>query len=96
MHDIKNIEQNETDVKENLKKRNFDLSIIDDVLKLNTRRKELVRIVEDSRFEIKNLSKEIGPLKKKGEDASHLTDQVANIKKEIANSEHELEILEKG
>ena len=40
MHDIKHFEANTESVKENLQKRNFDISLVDKALELNTKRKE--------------------------------------------------------
>ena len=42
MHDIKYFENHADEVKENLKKRDFDLSVVDKVLTLNGERKELL------------------------------------------------------
>ncbi|TDJ08805.1 MAG: serine--tRNA ligase [Deltaproteobacteria bacterium] len=91
MHDIKFFEANTEAVKENLKKRNFDTSLVDKALELNAKRKELTKLVEDNRAEIKNISKEIGMLKKEGKDASEVMSTVANIKASIEGENVELE-----
>ena len=95
MHDIKFFEANTESVKENLKKRNFDTSLVDKALELNTKRKELTKLVEDNRAEIKNISKEIGMLKKEGKDASHIMSKVAEIKSSIEEENTQLDITEK-
>lgn len=90
MLDLKLIENDPELVIANLKKRNFDTSLIDEIKSLNKLRKELTTKVETTRAEIKNYSKEIGQLKKNGEDATELMDKVASLKKSIEDSETEL------
>lgn len=90
MLDLKLIENDPEFVISNLKKRNFDTSIIEEIKSLNQLRKELTTKVETTRAEIKNYSKEIGQLKKNGEDATELMNKVADLKKSIENSEAEL------
>ena len=64
MHDIKHFETNTDQVKKNLSKRGFDLSLVDSVLELNAKRKKLTTEVESNQAEIKKLSKEVGSIKK--------------------------------
>lgn len=90
MLDLKLIENDPELVIANLKKRNFDTSIIDEIKSLNQLRKELTTKVETTRAEIKSYSKEIGQLKKNGEDATELMDKVSSLKKSIEDSEAEL------
>ena len=94
MHDIKNFENNVEEVKSNLSKRNFDLGPVEDVLLLNGRRKELIQFVETKRAEIKRASKEIGMLKKNGDDASSQMAKVSELKKSISEKDHDLEQVE--
>ena len=70
MHDIKFIESNSDYVKENLGKRKFDISVIDEAIALNKSRKSLTTSVEKNQSEIKSISKEVGQKKKNGEDAT--------------------------
>ncbi|RLA62754.1 MAG: serine--tRNA ligase [Epsilonproteobacteria bacterium] len=95
MHDIKFFEANTAEVKENLKKRNVDISLVDKALDLNAKRKELTKFVEDKRAEVKSISKEIGLLKKEGKDASHIMSQVAEIKSSIEGQNLQLDETEK-
>ena len=90
MLDLKLIQNDPEAVKLNLNKRHFDSSIIDEVLKLNERRKELIALVESKRAETKKLSKEVGMLKREGKDASELMAQVTEIKNNIEASDKEL------
>ena len=94
MHDIKNFENNVEEVKSNLSKRNFDLGPVEDVLLLNGKRKELIQFVETKRAEIKRTSKEIGMLKKKGDDASSQMAKVSELKKSISEKDNDLEQVE--
>ncbi len=95
MHDIKFFESNTDEVKKNLSKRGFDLSLVDKAISLNAKRKELTGKVEGHRAEVKSLSMEIGKLKKEGKDASEIMNSVAKIKKEIESQEISLTEVEK-
>jgi seryl-tRNA synthetase len=94
MLDVKMIVDKHSSVVENLQKRNFDTGVIDQLVSLNATRKELTGEVERMRAKIKQLSKEIGPLKKKGEDASALMEQVTQIKSEMEGKDKGLEDIE--
>lgn len=91
MHDIKYFTENVEKVKANLGARNFDISLIDQVLELNQKRKNLTTQVETKRAETKKISQEVGEIKKKGGDASALMKSVGDIKALIESSEKELE-----
>ena len=95
MLDIKLIVSESEMVKENLKNQGFDIELIDKVIALDSQRKELVSKTNQLRADVNALSKQIGPLKKKGEDASALMEQVANIKKEMSSlDEQEKSVVE--
>jgi seryl-tRNA synthetase len=94
MHDIRYVTENQEAVKANLKKRNFDTKVVDDVIELNQKRKSLTTLVETKRAETKKISQEVGEIKKKGGDASALMKQVADIKTQIESSEKELEDIQ--
>jgi seryl-tRNA synthetase len=95
MHDIKYFIENTDKVKENLSKRRFDLHTVDEVLALNAKRKELVSFVDSKKAEINKISKEIGILKKQGQDGAALMGQVSAMKAEIENKNAELEETQK-
>lgn len=90
MHDIKYFSENTELVKANLKKRGFDLSIVDQVISLNSKRRELTQSVETKKADVNKHSKEIGMLKKEGKDATEKMNQVHQIKKEIEEGEAQL------
>ncbi len=87
MLDIKFIAENPDEVKKNLSKRKFDLSLIDSVLNLNEKRKSHIKLVEDTRAEVKSLSREVGEKKKAGLDASEIMEKVSGLKSSIENEE---------
>lgn len=91
MHDIKYFSDNVEKVKANLRARNFDVSLVDQVLDLNQKRKHLTTQVETKRAETKKISQEVGEIKKKGGDATALMKSVSEIKSHIENAEKELE-----
>lgn len=95
MLDIKKIETDFVNVKTALKNRNFDTSIIDELLVLNKKRKELTTASETKKAEINKLSKEIGELKKNKQDADHLMKQVAALKSEMESDANELDEVQK-
>lgn len=91
MLDLKFVVENKDEVIANLQKRKADTHIIETVVELDTKRKELISSVESTRAEVKKLSKEIGQLKKNGEDASDLMLKVGELKSGITSKEQELD-----
>lgn len=91
MLDIKKIESDFENVKRNLKNRNFDTALIDEVLSLNKTRKNLTTASETKKAEINKLSKEIGELKKNKQDAAGPMGQVATLKAEMDKEAKELD-----
>jgi seryl-tRNA synthetase len=83
MLDIKNIENDFDNVKKSLQNRNFDTSILDQLLALNKKRKELTTSSETQKAELNKLSREIGELKKNKQDADALMKKVASIKNSL-------------
>ncbi|MHA1444900.1 MAG: serine--tRNA ligase, partial [Candidatus Hodarchaeales archaeon] len=59
----------------------------DEVISLDEKWRNLLQQVNDLRKTRNQISREIGPLKRKGEDISSLTKRVSNIKKEIIELE---------
>ena len=91
MLDIKKIENDFEAVKKNLGNRNFDISILDQIVELNKQRKILTTASETKKAEINKLSREIGELKKNKQDASNLMSQVATFKNVMEKEANELE-----
>src|SRR3989344_5653373 len=87
MLDIKFIRQNQEIVKENLRKRNFDIGAIDKVLSLDEKRRHILKELEEARSEINKKSKGIPT-------ASEIED-LKKVKEKIKIMESELELVEK-
>jgi len=64
MLDIKKIETDFDTIKNTLAKRNFDTSILDQIVQLNKNRKTLTLSSETKKAEINKISREIGEIKK--------------------------------
>lgn len=96
MLDIKKIEEQTDAVKKNLGSRKFDISVIDEILELNKKRKNLTTSSETQKSEINKLSKDIGELKKNKQDATELMSKVTTLKSQMEGDAKELDsILEK-
>src|SRR5437868_6461991 len=91
MLDIKKIESDFETVKKKLSHRNFDTSILDQIVELNKKRKTLTTLSETKKAEINKLSREIGELKKNKQDAVGPMGQVANLKAEMEKEANELD-----
>lgn len=90
MLDIKRLEENTQAIKDNLASRNADVSLVDQVISLNQKRRALTTSVENRKAEANKLSREVGELMKNKQDATALKDQVNQIKAAMANDEAEL------
>jgi len=95
MLDVKKIESDTMNVKSILQNRNFDTSVIDEILDLNKKRKFLTTSSETKKSEINKLSKEIGELKKQKLDADHLMKQVASLKAQMEVDSNQLDEVQK-
>ena len=83
MLDLKAIIKDSKMVKERLSTRGFDISLIDDILKLSEIRTDVMIKMQNLEATRNKLSKEIGILKSNGESAEHIFTEVANIKIQI-------------
>jgi seryl-tRNA synthetase len=91
MLDIKKIESDFEVVKKKLANRNFDTSILDQIVELNKQRKSLTTLSETKKAEINKLSREIGELKKTKQNADAPMAQVATLKSEMDKEAKELD-----
>ena len=91
MLDIKKIETDFDTVKNTLAKRNFDTSILDQIVQLNKTRKALTLSSETKKAEINKLSREIGELKKNKQDAAEPMAKVGVLKAEMEKEAKELD-----
>ena len=88
MLDIKLIRQNPEEVKEGLKKRGFDITAVDEILKLDVKRREILKELEEGRAEMNRSSKE----KPSPEEIKNLK----KLKNKIKDFEDELGLAEKN
>ncbi len=95
MLDIKKIESETEAVKMRLSGRNIDVSMIDELLALNKKRKELTTASETKKAEVNKFSREIGELKKNKQNADTLMNQVAVLKAAMESDALELDVVQK-
>jgi seryl-tRNA synthetase len=91
MLDIKKIESEYDVVKKKLSNRNFDTSLLDQIVELNKQRKILTTASETKKAEINKLSREIGELKKNKQNADAPMAQVATLKADMEKEAKELD-----
>ena len=91
MLDIKKIENDFEAIKTSLGNRNFDTTILSEILELNKQRKNLITSSESQKAELNKLSREIGELKKNKLDATELMNQVASLKATMEKEATELD-----
>lgn len=94
MLDIRLVRENTDKVIKALKKRNEDTSVLDKLLSLEGRRRDLLKAVEDDRQQRNILSQEIGRIKKEGGDAAELLEKAKQVSELTAARETELKELE--
>ncbi len=94
MLDIRFVREHTDEVTAALKKRGESTEILDKFLSIETKRRDLLKIVEEQRQARNTVTKEIGNLKKQGGDASHVLKEAKKISDQIAGKESELKELE--
>jgi seryl-tRNA synthetase len=94
MLDIRLVREKTDTVVEALKKRGEDAGMLDNILEVEKKRRELLVTVEDLRQKRNKVSQEIGYLKKEGKDASGLLSDAKAISDQIAGEEAKLRELE--
>jgi seryl-tRNA synthetase len=95
---LKFIQENKEEVVERLKKKNFDASgIVNKILELNEKRRNLLKSTESAQAEMNALSKEIGALYKAGktDEANQAKSKTAELKNTIKDLNAELDTIEK-
>lgn len=83
MLNIQQIRENKEFVKENLKTKGVNVSLIEEIYDLDITYREHVQKVEELKNKRNIASKQIGELKRSGQDASTILAEVANIGDEI-------------
>lgn len=100
MIDIKRLDTQADLLKKALESRGQDTASIDQMIELNSKRKELIKRGDSIKAERNELSKKIGMLKSQGQDASELmakstslADEVSSIDVQLKDIESKLESL---
>ncbi|ENK1245187.1 serine--tRNA ligase [Clostridium botulinum] len=85
MLDLKRIRNNSNEIKKALSNRGekFDINIIDQVLKLDEERRNILSKVEILKNKKNQVSPKIPKLKKEGKDVSNIVDEMKNLSDEI-------------
>ncbi|MCG2710305.1 MAG: serine--tRNA ligase, partial [Thermodesulfovibrionales bacterium] len=103
MLDAKIVRENTQRVEESLRKRNYDLSILDRFPKIENERRELLRLIEEKREQRNKISQEIAKLKREKKvvdstlrDAVSILAEAKNISDFITEKEDRLKVLEEG
>ncbi|MFZ3122378.1 MAG: serine--tRNA ligase [Thermodesulfovibrionales bacterium] len=94
MLDAKIVRENTQRVEESLRKRNYDLSILDRFPKIENERRELLRLIEEKREQRNKISQEIAKLKREKKDAGSILAEAKSISDFITEKEDRLKVLE--
>ncbi len=89
MLDIKLIRENPELVRKGIENKN-EKSRIDEILNLDTERRDLITKSEELKANKNHVSQEVGRLKKAGEDASEIIAEMKNVAEEIKEYENKL------
>lgn len=79
--------------KKNLENRNSGVGALDDILQLESQRKELTQQFETQRAEQNKVSQEVGRLKSKGEDASNIILEMQSLSQKVKEAGKKLEAV---
>jgi len=94
MLDIKRIRENADEVKAGLASRGADPAMIDSVLELDRERRLLLAEVEEKKGERNRISKQIGQLKRNGEDTTEIQRQTRELGAKIASLDQSVKDIE--
>ncbi len=94
MLDVKIVREDTARVEASLRKRNYDLSILDRFLKIENERRELLRLIEEKREQRNKISQEIATLKREKKNAVSILAEAKNISDFITEKEERLKVLE--
>jgi len=83
MFSIKDILENKKHYKEGLVKRGFDITKLEQVISLGTKRSEVMKETQSLENKKNELSKQIGILKSSGKNADEILSKVSTIKNEL-------------
>lgn len=94
MLDIKRIREKTDEVRQGLKDRDADPSLVDKVLEFDLRRREILVVAEELKGKRNTVSKQIGQLRKAGEDTSEIQADMRKLGDEIADLDKKLAEVE--
>lgn len=95
MIDIKLIREKADEVKAKIKKRNMDLdSVVDSIIEIDAKRREVIGKVEAMKAEQNAASKEIPQIKKAGGDASEIMAKMKELVAQIKEEDAKLQELD--
>ena len=94
MLDMKRIREKTDDVREGLRRRGMEQTVLDAVLDLDKRRRALVTGVEELKNRRNAMSKEIGARRKRGEDTSAAQTEVREIGDKITAMDEQVRVVD--
>jgi seryl-tRNA synthetase len=94
MLDIKMIRDNVEEVITKLAKRGGDYSYLREVVAMDSKRRDIIVLVERLKNERNEKSKLIGQLKRQNQDATNIMNEVSNMLDEIKQRDEELKVLD--
>ena len=92
---FKYIRENIKEVKEGLKRKNYDIGIIDEIIKMDEKRKEIIKEKDALRHILKKRNSEIAKFKREKKDSSDHIKELREVSKKVKNLEKELAQIEK-
>lgn len=96
MLEIKRIREKTEEVRQGLKDRDADPSLVDKVLEFDSRRREILAVAEELKGKRNTVSKQIGQLRKAGEDTSEIQADMRKLGDEIAELDKKLAEVEES
>ena len=93
MHDIKYIRNHPQDFCAKLNKRGIDVNV-NEILALDSERREIVRVLDRMREHRNTVSKDIGRLKKEGNDITAMREEMVQVGESIKNKEAEIRSID--
>jgi len=94
MLDVKIVRENTAKVEDSLRKRNYDIAVLDRFLKIENERRALLKLIEEKREQRNKTSQEIAKLKREKKDAGAILAEAKNISDFITEKEERLKALE--
>ena len=94
MLDIKRIREKTEEVRQGLRDRDADPALVDKVLEFDARRREILTVSEELKGRRNTVSKQIGQLRKAGEDTAEIQASMRKLGDEIAALDAQLAEVE--